>query len=309
MRAIRVHESGGIDTMRLDEIPRPVPEAGEVLVVVKAAGVGPWDRLVREGQSGLGQVLPLTLGSDISGTVAAVGVGVDGFALGEAAYGATNDQFVGGYAEYALVDAGKVAPKPAGLDYVTAAGLPVVAVTAWQMLFEYARIEPGQAVLVRGAAGSVGACATQMAKEAGASVYGTARARDIERVRALGAEPVVEGDRVGAQLASQPLDAVIDTIGGDALESTGEALRRNGIIVSVVHPPDEAYVRSKGMRAAYFIVDVTRDRLDRISAMVERGRLKLPVGEVLDLADASTAHRMLDGAPHKPGKIVLRVAD
>jgi NADPH:quinone reductase-like Zn-dependent oxidoreductase len=110
-------------------------------------------------------------------------------------------------------------------------------------------------------------------------------------------------------LASQPLDAVIDTIGGDALESTGEALRRNGIIVSVVHPPDEAYVRSKGMRAAYFIVDVTRDRLDRISAMVERGRLKLPVGEVLDLADASTAHRMLDGAPHKPGKIVLKVAD
>ncbi len=165
MRAIRVHESGGIDTMRLDEIPRPVPEAGEVLVVVKAAGVGPWDRLVREGQSGLGQALPLTLGSDISGTVAALGVGVGVFALGDAVYGATNDQFVGGYAEYALVEAGKVAPKPAALDYVTAAGLPVVAVTAWQLLFEYARIEPGQAILVRGVAGSVGACATQMAKE------------------------------------------------------------------------------------------------------------------------------------------------
>src|SRR5215469_8970253 len=202
MRAIRVHESGGIDTMRLDEIPRPMPEAGEVLVVVKAAGVGPWDRLVREGQSGLGQALPLTLGSDISGTVAALGVDVGVFALGDAVYGATNDQFVGGYAEYALVEANKVALKPAALDYVTAAGLPVVAVTAWQMLFEYARIETGQAILVRGAAGSVGACATQMAKEAGASVYGTARTRDIERVRALGAEPVVEGDRVGAQLTT-----------------------------------------------------------------------------------------------------------
>ena len=223
-------------------------------------------------------------------------------------YGATNDQFVGGYAEYALVEAGKIAPKPAALDHVTAAGLPVVAVTAWQMLFDYARIEPGQAILVRGAAGSVGACATQMAKEAGASVYGTARARDLERVRALGAEPVAEGDRVGAQLASRPLDAVIDTIGGDALESTTEALRPNGIIVSVVRTPDDAYIRSKGMRAAYFIVDVTRDRLDRISAMIERGTLNLPVGEVLDLADASTAHSMLDGAPHKPGKIVLKVA-
>ena len=307
MRAMRIHEFAGIDTMLLDEIPRPVPGAGEVLVAVKAAGVGPWDRLMREGR--ISQTLPLTLGSEVSGTVVALGAGVSVFALGDAVYGATNDQFVGGYAEYALVEAGKVAPKPAALDYVTAAGLPVVAVTAWQMLYEYARIEPGQAILVRGAAGSVGACATQMAKEAGASVYGTARARDLERVRALGAEPVAEGDRVGAQLASRPLDAVIDTIGGDALESTCEALRPNGIIVSVVRAPDEAYVRSRSMRAAYFIVDVTRDRLDRISAIVQRGTLNLAVGEVLDLADAKIAHRMLDGAPHKPGKIVLKVAD
>ena len=307
MRAMRIHEFAGIDTMLLDEIPRPVPGAGEVLVAVKAAGVGPWDRLMREGR--ISQTLPLTLGSEVSGTVTALGAGVGALALGDAVYGATNDQFVGGYAEYALVEAGKIAPKPAALDCVTAAGLPVVAVTAWQMLFDYARIEPGQAILVRGAAGSVGACATQMAKEAGASVYGTARARDLERVRALGAEPVAEGDRVGAQLASRPLDAVIDTIGGDALESTCEALRPNGIIVSVVRPPDETYLRSKGVRAAYFIVDVTRDRLDRISAMIERGTLNLPVGEVLDLADASTAHSMLDGAPHKPGKIVLKVAD
>jgi NADPH:quinone reductase-like Zn-dependent oxidoreductase len=159
------------------------------------------------------------------------------------------------------------------------------------------------------AAGSVGACATQMAKEAGASIYGTTRTRDIERVRALGAEPVVESDRVGAQLASRSLDAVIDTVGGDALESTCEPLRPNGIIVSVVRAPDEAYVQLRGVRAAYFIVDVTRDRLDRISAMVQRGTLNLPVGDVLDLADAEITHRMLDGAPHKPGKIVLKVAD
>jgi NADPH:quinone reductase-like Zn-dependent oxidoreductase len=175
MRAIRIHGFGGIDTMRLDEVPRPVPGAGETLVAVEAAGVRPWDRLVREGESGLGQALPLTLGSDISGTVAALGAGVGGFAPGEAVYGATNDQFVGGYAECALVEAGKVAPKPAVLDYVTAAGLPVVAVTAWQMLFEYARIEPGQVILVRGAAGGVGARATQMAKEAGQRLWNRAR--------------------------------------------------------------------------------------------------------------------------------------
>lgn len=119
----------------------------------------------------------------------------------------------------------------------------------------------------------------------------------------------MEGDRDRTQLASRRLDAIIDTIGGDALEFAGEALLPSGIIVSVVRPPDEAYVRSRGVRAAYFIVNVTRDRLDRVSAMIQDGTLHLPVGEVLDLTDAKAAHRMLDGAPHKAGKIVLTVAD
>jgi NADPH:quinone reductase-like Zn-dependent oxidoreductase len=129
-------------------------------------------------------------------------------------------------------------------------------------------------------------------------------------VRALGAEPVLEGGRVGAGSASRSLDAVIDTIGGNALRK-----HLRGVAPEPDHrlrrarPPDEAYLRSKDVRAAYFIVDVTRDRLDRISEMIERGTLNLPFGEVLDLAEASTAHRMLDGAPHKPGKIVLKVAD
>jgi NADPH:quinone reductase-like Zn-dependent oxidoreductase len=126
MRVIRVHESGGIDTMGLDEFPRPESGAGEMLVAVKGAGVGPWDRLVREGQSGLSQTLPLTLGSEISAMVAMLGADVGVFALGDAVYGATNDQFDG---EYALVEAGNVVRKPVALDYVTAAGVPVVAVT------------------------------------------------------------------------------------------------------------------------------------------------------------------------------------
>src|SRR5262245_9279107 len=107
MKAIRIHEFGGIDAMRLDEIPRPVPAAGEVLVAAKAAGVGPWDRLIREGQSGLGQTLPLILGSEVSGTVAALGAGVGQFGPGDAVYGATNGQFTGGYAEYVLAEVGK----------------------------------------------------------------------------------------------------------------------------------------------------------------------------------------------------------
>ena len=119
------------------------------------------------------------------------------FALNDTVYGADKRPVRRRLCQYALVEAGKVAPKPTALDYLTAAGLPAVAVTAWQMRFEHARIEPGQAIPVRGAVGSVGACATQIAKEAGASVYGTACGRDLERDRALGAEPIVEGDLVG----------------------------------------------------------------------------------------------------------------
>jgi NADPH:quinone reductase-like Zn-dependent oxidoreductase len=309
MRAIRIHAFGGIAIIRLDEVPRPVPGVGEVLVAVKAAGVGSWDRLTREGRSGLGQALPLTLGSDISGTVAALGAGVGAFALGDAVYGATNDQFVGGYAEYALVEAGKIAPKPAALDYVTAAGLPVVAVTAWQMLFEYARIVPGQTILVRGAAGSVGTCATQMAKAAGVGVYGTARVRDLERARALDAEPVVEGDLVGTRLASRSLDAVIDY---DRRRRTRKHLR------GVAPERDHRFRRARPGRSVSAVERHARGVFHRqrhtpaARQHLGDGRTRnahLPVGELLDLADASTAHRMLDGAPHKPGKIVLKVAD
>src|SRR5215472_11590447 len=166
-KACRVHQFGSPDVLTLEDVRVPTPGPGEALVRVKAAGVGPWDRLMREGR--ISQTLPVTLGSEISGTILAIGTGVGTLAPGDPVYGATIDQFVGGYTEYALIKADKVAPKPLALDHITAAGLPIVTVTAWQMLFEYARIEPGQAILIRGAAGSVGACATQMAQEAGAS--------------------------------------------------------------------------------------------------------------------------------------------
>ena len=165
-----------------------------------------------------------------------------------------------------------------------------------------ARIKPGQAIVMRGVAGSVGACATQMAKEAEASVCETVRV-------GVGAEPVAESERGGVQLASLSLDAVIDTIGGDALKSTCDLLRPNGTMVSFVPAPDEVYLQSKGMRAAYIILDVTRDRLERISAMVEPGMLGLPVGR--GSRPRKRKHRTphAGSAPHNSGKIVFKIAD
>jgi NADPH:quinone reductase-like Zn-dependent oxidoreductase len=143
--------------MILESVPRPDPGPGEVLVDVHAAGVGPWDGWIRAGKSALPQPLPLTLGSDLSGTVAAVGSGISELAIGDQVFGVTNTQFLGAYAEYAVASAGMLAKKPASLSYVEAASVPVVAVTAWQGLFEHARLEAGQTVVIHGAAGNVGA--------------------------------------------------------------------------------------------------------------------------------------------------------
>ena len=141
MLAWRVHQFGPPEAMILERIPRPDPGPGEVLVDVHAAGVGPWDGWIRAGKSALPQPLPLTLGSDLSGTVAAVGSGISELAIGDQVFGVTNTQFLGAYAEYAVASAGMLAKKPASLSYVEAASVPVVAVTAWQGLFDHARLE------------------------------------------------------------------------------------------------------------------------------------------------------------------------
>lgn len=303
MRAIRVHTFGGIDRLQIDDVPQPVPGPGQLLVKVKTAGVGPWDAWIREGQSALGQAPPLTLGSDVSGVIVGRGEGVSDLAIGDQIYGVTNREFTGGYAEYALVEAGRVAPKPDSLDDVSAASLPVVSVTAWQMLNEHARVVAAQTILVRGAGGSVGTAVTQIAIAAGAKVIGTCHDGDFDRVRAMGVEPVSDDTAHG------PFDAVLDTIGGKALDRFSRELRPGGMLVSAVRAPDPDAARQHRVRTGYFLVDVTRDRLEKISDLVTRGLLKPWVGEVLELAEAASAHEMLSGKPHKPGKIVLRVAD
>src|ERR1043166_2447535 len=155
MMAWRVHEFGPPDVMRFERILRPHPSPGEVLAKVKAAGVGPWDGWIRAGKSALPQPLPLTLGSDLSGDIVAVGPGVSDLRAGDQVYGVTNPRFIGAYAEYALAFAGMVSRKPASLTYIEAASVPVIAVTAWQALFDQAQLKAGQTVLIHGAAGNV----------------------------------------------------------------------------------------------------------------------------------------------------------
>ena len=307
MKAARVLRFGPPNVITHEDMPQPQPAAGQLLVRVKAAGVGHWDALIREGKVRL-QPLPLVLGSELAGTVAAIGADVSGFNLGDEVYGATNEQFSGAYAEYALASARGIAPKPKTLSFIEAASAPIVTVTAWQMLSEYADVTAGQTVLIHGAAGNVGAYAVQLARQAGVHVVATAASADLDYVRGLGAETVVDYKKERFEQSVTGVDVVLDTVGGATQQQSLGVLKPGGILVSVVSPVPEAIQARYGIRAAYFYVDVTTARLNTIAELFETAKLLTDVGTVLPLEDARLAHEMLGGAPHKRGKIVLSIA-
>jgi NADPH:quinone reductase-like Zn-dependent oxidoreductase len=234
VRAAQIVEYGPPSVIQVVNIPRPQPQSGQLLVRVKASGVGPWDALIREGRTAIAQTLPLTLGSDIAGTVEAMGADVSGFAAGSEVYGLTNNHFTGGYAEYALASASSMTRKPRSLNFIEAASVPVVAVTAWQMLFDYADAIAGQKVLIHGAAGNVGTYAVQLARNAGLEVFATASSKDLDHERALGAATVIDYLRSRFEDIVQAVDIVLDTVGGDTRMRSLEVLKPGGILVSVV---------------------------------------------------------------------------
>jgi len=308
MMAWRVHEFGPPNVMAFDRVPRPEPGPGEVLVKVAAAGVGPWDGWIRAGKSALPQPLPLTLGSDLAGTIAALGPGVSELHVGDQVYGVTNPQFIGAYAEYAVASAAMLASKPTSITDVEASSVPVVAVTAWQALFDQAQLKAGQSVLIHGAAGNVGAYAVQLARRADMRTIATAAANDIPFVRDLGADTVIDYQSQRFEQAVRDLDAVIDLVGGETQTRSFEVLRRSGKLISAVSQPDQHLAHSHGVEAAFFLVNVTTQALAQIAGLIDSGKLRTRVGVVLPLADAREAHMMLEGLrPHPKGKIVLAV--
>jgi NADPH:quinone reductase-like Zn-dependent oxidoreductase len=308
MMAWRVHAFGPPETMSFEAVARPHPGRGEVLVKVHAAGVGPWDGWIRAGRSALPQPLPLTLGSDLSGVITAVGPEVADFAVGDAVFGVTNPRFVGAYAEYASAAETMIARKPGSLTHVEAASVPVIAVTAWQGLFDEARLQPGQTVLIHGAAGNVGAYAVQLARRAGLHVIATAGADDVAFAEELGAGRVLDYRKQRFEDEVGDMDAVLDLVGGETQARSFAVLRRGGRLVSTVSQPDQQLAAERGVTAAFFLVEVTSERLARIAALIEAGELRTRVGAVLPFSRAQEAHEMLEGLKRQPkGKIVLEM--
>ncbi len=308
MMAWRVHEFGPPNVMRFEKVPRPKPGPGEILVKVEAAGVGPWDGWIRAGKSALPQPLPLTLGSDLSGEIVAMGPGVSELRVGDQIYGVTNPRFIGAYAEYALASAAMVWRKPTSSTHIEAASLPVITVTAWQALFDQAQLKAGQTVVIHGAAGNVGAYAVQLARRAGMRTITTVGTGDIPFVRNLGANTVIDYRSQRFEEDIRDADAVIDLVGGETQRRSFQVLRRGGKLISAVSPPDQHLAQNHGVDAAFFLVNVTTQYLAEIGTLVDGGTLRTRVGAVLPLADAREAHFMLERVrPQPKGKIVLTV--
>lgn len=304
MSAIRVHAFGDTEAMRLEQISLPEIQDDEVLVKVFAAGVGPWDGWIRSGNSVLPQPLPLTLGSDIAGVVVAVGSKATQWQVGDAVYGVTNKRFTGGYAEYAACSAGMIAHKPVSLSYVEAASVPVVAVTAAQMLFDAADLRSGDTVLIHGAAGNVGRYAVQLAHAAGIKVIASSSDADAADLVALGADQVI-----GRTLEPVAVvDAVVDLVGGPTQLQLFDFVKAGGKFISAVAEPDQAVAQARGVSARFMLVDVNTQALTRLARGFDEGKLASWVGSVLKLAEARLAHDMMEGhAARNPGKIVLEV--
>src|SRR3954469_10764700 len=261
MMAWRVHEFGPPSVMRFERVLRPDPGPGEVLLKVEAAGVGPWDGWIQGGKSALPQPLPLTLGSDLSGEIVAVGPSVSELGLGDQVYGVTNSRFVGAYAEYALASAAMVSRKPTSISYSEAASIPVIAVTAWQALFDQAQLKAGQTVVIHGAAGNVGSYALQLARHAGVQTVATVSAADLSFVRNLGADQVIDYRAERFEQEIREADAVIDLVGGETQTLSFQVLRRGGKLISAVSRPDQDLAKQHGIEPSFFLVEVTSQYL------------------------------------------------
>ena len=309
MNAVRIHAFGGAEQLIYETAPRPVPKRGEVLIRVHAAGVNPVDWKTRQGRGVAGYLRsPLAiLGWDVSGTIAAIGPGVDSYRVGDEVFGMLRFPHMGSaYAEYATAPVTQIARKPKTLDHVHAAAVPLAALTAWQAMFDAGRLEAGQKILIHGAAGGVGHLAVQLARWKGAAVTGTASGRNSDFLRSLGADSFdYTAGRFEKSLRG--FDVVLDSLGGDIAERSFPVLEKGGILVSILGGGDEVKARKLGLRSANILVRTDGGQLAEIASLIDAGELRPVVETILDLEQARQAHELSQSGRVR-GKIVLRVA-
>jgi NADPH:quinone reductase-like Zn-dependent oxidoreductase len=305
MQAVIVRDrDAGVAGLSLTEMPYPRAAENDVIVRVHAAGFTPgeldwpgtWtDRAGRDRT-------PSVPGHELSGVVAELGYGTTGLTVGQRVFGLCDWTRNGSLAEYTAVEARNLAPLPADIEHTVAAALPISGLTAWQSLFDHARLTTGQTILIHGAAGGVGSVAVQLSREVGARVIGTGRGADRDTVLGLGADAFV--DLQGGRLEDAgEVDVVLDVIGGDIPDRSAGLVRAGGTLVTITAPPK---VRPKDGRAIFFVVEPDRARLAELARRVRDGRLKPVIGAVRPLAEAPAAF-----APGRRsrGKTIIQVTE
>src|SRR5256714_2416065 len=308
MRAVVAHEYGAPDVVKVEEVPRPEPNEDEALVRVIASSVNPADPLTLSGKYAreFGTHLPLIPGYDIAGIVEKTGANVTKLKVGDAVYGYPN--FGGGWADYVTVKEFEVAPKPKSLNFVESAAVPMGALTAWQALVDVAKLQPGQTVLIHGGSGGVGSFAIQIAKARGAEVIATASTANQDLLKQLGANVAVDYTKTKFEDVAKDVDAVLDPVGKETLARSYGVVKKGGIVMSLVARPDSAEIQKRGIRGAGISVHPDSEDLGEIAQLIDAGKIKPIVTQVLPLSEAIAAQQRA-ATHHTRGKVVLRIAD
>lgn len=304
MLAVVIESYGDNSVVNLVDLAKPAPQAGELLVKVRAAGVNPIDWKIRDGAGQrMGMTLPVHLGGEISGTVEQVGAGVAGFSVGDAVFGIIK---AGGFADYAMAPAADMVHMPADLDFITAAAIPLGALTAWQALFDVAGLARGQRLLITGGSGGVGSLAVQIAKAAGAHVTAMASGRNADFVRGLGADVFIDYTAQPFEQVVRDMDVVFDTVGGDTFHRAFSTLKQSGFLVtSVAFPTEEDGRRGVGVGRVFCKPNAAQ--LTAICDLVDARQLQPHVATVLPLDAVTQAFALSEGGRTR-GKIVLGIS-
>lgn len=309
MKAIQIHTYGSPDVLVYEDAPQPEPKADEVLIRVHAAGVNPADWKIRQGylQDKFPFPMPLILGYDVAGTVEAIGADVTTLKSGDAVFAMLPLDHLGAYAEYVVAKAAIVAPKPTSLDFVTAAGIASIALTAWQALFDLAQLQAGQTILIHGASGGVGSFAVQFAKWKGATAIGTASTNNIELIQQLGVDQAIDYKTQRFEDDVSNVDVVLDTIGGETRKRSWQVLKSGGVLVSTegaAEPVESPHPEIRGI--PIFVEPKGFAQLQQIGQLIDQGQIQPPTIEAVPLASAAQVHDQLQNQ-HRRSKFVLQV--
>jgi NADPH:quinone reductase-like Zn-dependent oxidoreductase len=333
MRAFTVERYGSKSGLRAGDVPDPEVGADDVLVRVHAASVNPLDYKIRDGEfkAILPYKVPFVLGNDMAGVVVGVGDAVQRFSVGDEVYARPDEDRIGTFAEFIAVRQDDVALKPSTLTMEQAASLPLVALTSWQVLVERARVRPGQKVLIHAGSGGLGTIAIQLAKHLGASVATTTSTANVELVKSLGADVVVDYKKQAFETVLHDYDVVLDSLGGETLEKSLHVLKPGGKVISVAGPPDAAFARELGANPVIRLVISalsfrTRQRARRrnveysflfmkagghqlreLATLVDAGGIRPVVDRVFPFEATQEALEYAEQGRAKAGKVVIRM--